>query len=307
MVPGIASKTKDLTVFQRTPGWAVPRRNYRYPEWVKTLFTYFPVLMAAYRLFLFILLDVIFFPAFQQGTISEYIVKRVCRKHVEEQVKDEKLRAALIPNYPPGCKRMLITTDYFKALSQPNVHLETSAISHFDGTGIVTADGKHHDCDVVVMATGFQVTSFLSHLNIVGRDNVPLSKRWRSADDVEAYYGTVIRNCPNLFVLLGPNTALGHSSVIFIIENQVEYMCKLLREMTRRRATSVDVKQAAHEAYNQWIQKNLSTTVWAGNCHSWYKTESGKIVTLWPHSSAQFWWTLSRPKFDELIYTSNSK
>lgn len=199
-------------------------------------------------------------------------------------------------------QRLLVTTDYFTSLALPHSHLVTSGISRIDKTGVVTVDGAHHECDTLVMATGFQVTSFLSHLDIVGRNGLALADKWRDPNNVEAYHGTMITGCPNAFVLMGPNTALGHSSMIFIIESQVEYMCAVMHHMFTTGARIVDVKVEAHRAYNRWLQSGLSDTVWAGSCHSWYKTDSGKIVTLWPHSTLRFWWTLRTPKVEDMVF-----
>lgn len=203
---------------------------------------------------------------------------------------------------PARLQRLLVADDYLTTLTKPHVSLVTSGITRVTPTGVVTADGVEHPCDVIVMATGFQVTSFLSHVELTGRGGHCLSERWRNPDNVEAYYGTMVSGLPNAFILMGPNTALGHSSMIFIIETQVEYMVQVLAEKARRAAAVVDVPQPAQDAYNKWLQRDLSKTVWAGSCQSWYKTATGKLVTLWPHSTLRFYLTLARPKFDEMEF-----
>lgn len=201
-------------------------------------------------------------------------------------------------------QRLLVTNDYLTALNESHVHLVTNPIERITERGVVTKDGHLHECDAIVMATGFHVTSFLSTIRIQDRNGELLNDRWSNPDNVEAYYGTMLSGCPNLFILLGPNTALGHTSVIIMIEAQIEYMIKVLREMFDRGAQVVDADKSAQDAYNKWVHSNLTTTVWAGSCMSWYKTASGKIVTLWPHSTVTFWWTLLWPKFSEMKFSS---
>jgi len=301
VVPALGPKAAALTVFQRTPPWILPRGNYSYPAWVQWVFLHIPLLLWLYRIFLWLQRDVIFFPAFKRGSLGERYVKSMCTSHLAASVPDPALRARLTPDYPPGCKRLLISDDYLTTVARPTTTLVTSAIARIDATGIVTADGVHHDADAIVMATGFQVTSFLSHLALTGRSGVPLSVKWSDPNAIEAYRGTQLSGMPNMFVLMGPNTALGHSSMIFIIETQVEYMCAILARMFRVGAVTVDVLPRAQRDYNTWLQRDLAGTVWGGSCASWYKLpDTGKIVTLWPHSTAHFWWTLRQPDFGDM-------
>ena len=181
---------------------------------------------------------------------------------------DPGLRERLTPDYTIGCKRILVSSDYYPALQRPNVDLVTDPISAITASGVVTADGTSHEADVLIFATGFRVVDAATELNVTGRGGVKLKDAW--AAGVEAYRGVTVPGFPNFFLLLGPNTGLGHTSVVFMIETQVRHVLSCLRLLSRQKGGTIEARQAATRKYNDSLQRRLRRAVWsAGGCRSW--------------------------------------
>jgi cation diffusion facilitator CzcD-associated flavoprotein CzcO len=178
-----------------------------------------------------------------------------------------------------GCKRILISNDYYAALAQPHVNVVTDSIAEITATGIKTSDGQQHSVDAIIYGTGFQATDFLAPMKITGRDGQDLNRVWR--DGAEAYLGMTVSGFPNLFLLYGPNTNLGHNSILYMLESQFAYILAALQHMKAQQWQFVDVKAQVQGVYNRWVQKQLNNTIWAAGCSSWYKTESGKNTNNW--------------------------
>jgi cation diffusion facilitator CzcD-associated flavoprotein CzcO len=204
-------------------------------------------------------------------------------------VPDPQLRAALTPDYAIGCKRLLISSDYYPTLNRDNVTLVTAPISELTADGVITADGQSHHADVVIYGTGFDAHFSFAEIEVVGRDGERLSDRWRQGR--EAYLGTTVSGFPNYFVMLGPNSGLGHNSQIFMIEAQARYIVSCLRTARRRRIGILDVRPSVEKGFNEWLQGRLVHSVWqAGGCSSWYQhPASGTNTVLWPSSAIEFW------------------
>jgi cation diffusion facilitator CzcD-associated flavoprotein CzcO len=214
-------------------------------------------------------------------------LEKQARKFLDAQVKDPVLRAKLTPNYRVGCKRILISNEYYAALQKPNAAVETSGIAEIREHSIVTQDGQEHPVDAIVFATGFQAAEAVAPFELRGRDGVDLNEVWR--DGAEAYLGTTVTGFPNLFQLVGPNTGLGHNSMVYIIESQIQYVADALAKMRQRDVVWVDVKSSVQQRYNEELHERLSRTVWAtGGCVSWYQTKTGKNTTLWPSFTFEF-------------------
>jgi cation diffusion facilitator CzcD-associated flavoprotein CzcO len=213
-------------------------------------------------------------------------------------VHDPAVRAKLTPHYPIGCKRILISNDYLRAFNRENVELVTDAITEVRARSVVTSDGREHAIDALVLATGFHASEHLAPFEVRGRGGRDLDETW--CDGAEAYLGTTIAGFPNLFLIVGPNTGLGHSSMVFMIESQVAYALDAIRTMRTRGLRSVEVRAAAQARYNDEMQRRLAKTVWAGGCKSWYLTRSGKNVTLWPGYTFEF--RLRTRRFDVEAY-----
>ena len=198
------------------------------------------------------------------------------------------MREAVTPDYAIGCKRILLSSDYYPALNRPNVDLVTSGVAEVRENSVVTGDGQEHPVDAIIFGTGFHVTDAFDHLDIIGRDGRKLRDAWR--EGMEAYLGITVSGFPNLFFLLGPNTGLGHNSVVFMIESQINYVLSCLRPLCRGDIGYLDVRQSVQDAFNAEIQGNLDDAVWsAGGCRSWYLDQNGVNRTLWPGFTWQYW------------------
>jgi cation diffusion facilitator CzcD-associated flavoprotein CzcO len=222
------------------------------------------------------------------------------RRHLESAISDPHLRAALTPDYALGCKRVLLSDDYYPTLARPDVHLVTSAVREIRPHSVVDADGKEHQLDVLIYGTGFHVMDIPLGHRLRGRDGRTLSEVW-AEHGAQAYRGTTVAGFPNLFLLLGPNTALGHTSVVIMIESQIAYVGEALAAMHRAEASSLDVRLPVQEKYNAALQQELDVTVWnSGGCRSWYRDEHGRNFALWPSHTYTFMRQMQR--FDPEAY-----
>lgn len=291
IVPHVARDAEKLTVFQRTANWMIPRNDRAYTDGEKRFFARWPFLHWLYRSLIYWQLEARFF-AFRPGSWLGRRMERAATDFMRSQITSPSLREALTPDYPIGCKRILISDDYYPALERPNVEVVTSRIERVDPDAIVTGDGRRHPCDVIVLATGFETTSFLAPMEIEGLGGRSLNEAWR--DGAEAYLGIHVADFPNLFVLYGPNTNLGHNSIIFMIECQVEHVMRCLEETKRRGARWMNVRRDAQSRFNAKVQHDLQSTAWNSGCSSWYKTESGKITNNWSGFTLEYWWRTRR-------------
>ena len=210
------------------------------------------------------------------------------RAHVRANISDPALRAKVTPSYRLGCKRILVSNDYYAALARDNVDVVTDGIARVTAGGVVDSAGVEHAADVLVLATGFQVTNPVGDAAIEGRDGRNLVREW-AAGGMAAHLGTTISGYPNLFLLVGPNTGTGHNSQILMIEHQIEYTLRALDAIDAAGAAAVDTRADVQATYNAWVQKRMARTVWTtGGCNSWYLDEHGRNVTLWPGFTFEF-------------------
>jgi cation diffusion facilitator CzcD-associated flavoprotein CzcO len=218
--------------------------------------------------------------------------REVSLENMRSLIADPKLQQRLIPDYPPGAKRILITDDYYQALARPNVHLVTSPIERITRDSVVTGDGGTHRIDALIYATGFQTTEFLSPMKIEGFGGRTLDETWK--DGARAYLGVSVTGFPNMFMMYGPNTNLGHNSIIFMIECQTRYIIDCIQQTVRGGFKWIDIRADVMEAYNADIQKKLAGSVWAHVDHSWYKNKAGVITNNWSGSTFEYWWKTRR-------------
>jgi cation diffusion facilitator CzcD-associated flavoprotein CzcO len=287
-VPEIAPKVRQLHVFQRTPPWIVPRMDRPMRGVERWLFRHVPGCMRLFRALLYFRNELLV-PGFAGNTRWLAKPTRMALEHLSRQVPDESLRKRLTPTYQIGCKRVLISNDYYPALTRPNVELVTDAICEINAAGVVTKDGTQRDVDAIILGTGFRVTDFLAPVRIAGRGGVELTEAWRR-QGARAYYGITVSGFPNLFILVGPNTGLGHNSIIFMIESQVRYVLDCMRKLDARRARALEVRPGVQDRFNTQIHARLEKAVWsAGGCKSWYLDEHGRNPTLWPGSTISYW------------------
>jgi cation diffusion facilitator CzcD-associated flavoprotein CzcO len=296
IVPQIARETERLFVFQRTPNWIVPRRDRAYSARTKRLFHTVPGFARLYRALIYAILESSF-AAFLKGSFMTGVVERQCRRYMKAQVSDPQLRRALTPSYPPGCKRLLISDDFYPALARDDVELVTRPIDRIVENGIVTSDGTTHEVDTIVFATGFQPFNFLSPLEVAGLGGRTLSETW--AKGIEAHRTVAVPGFPNFFMLLGPNSGLGHNSVIIMIEAQVKYVLRCLRALMQRGLRYLDPRPEAARRFNAGLQDDMQKTIWTAGCKSWYMDDNGKVFALWPRSTIRYRWEMRRPDLSE--------
>jgi cation diffusion facilitator CzcD-associated flavoprotein CzcO len=297
-VPHIQPRVERLTVFQRTPPWIMPHLDRPIPARMRRLFRRFPAAQRAFRSLVYTLLE-----ARVVGFVREPRVlkmgERIATKHMHAQVEDPELRRRLRPAYRLGCKRVLMSDTWYPALTQPNVEVVPSGITEVRPRGVVGDDGVEHEADTIIFGTGFQVADLPIANRVRGRDGRTLNDVWEGSP--RAYLATTVAGFPNLFFLTGPNSGLGHNSIVFIIEAQIAYVLGALEAMDRAGAQVLEVRDEVQAAFNERLDERMQGTVWIqGGCASWYKDRTGRVHTLWPGSTLDFWRRTRR--FDEESY-----
>lgn len=290
LIPEVAKEAGHLVVFQRTPNWVVPRNDQAVtPETKALMATNLEVatrLGAHQRASIFDNADTFFWQAFKFTPEGRAAYTRTALDHLEAQVPDAELRAKLTPDYPIGCKRILSADDFYPALMRDNVTLETSGIDRIEANGVRTKDG-FHELDVLIFATGFETTQWDWSMQVTGEGSQTLKQAWQ--DGPEAYLGIMVHGFPNMFILYGPNTNLGHNSISFMIEQQVGYMLKTLETLDAEQAKAAGVTADGQRRFNERITQLLSNTVWSDpHCHSWYKAANDRVYQNWAGDCATY-------------------
>ena len=278
-VPEVAKVAGKVMLFQRSAAHVLAKPDRAYSEREHRILKKFPITQTLDRLKIYIANEarVLGFTSLQKAmTLFEWQFKRQLKKFI----KDPEQREKLTPDYPIGCKRILMSNDYYPALAQDHVEVINQGISEVTATGVVDSEGQHHDVDVIIYGTGFQATDFLTPMTITGRDGIALNDAWK--DGAEAYLGISVNGFPNLFMLYGPNTNLGHNSIIYMLESQIHYVQQCIAAIDSQKLRSLEVRSFVQVSFNNIVQSKISDTVWNKGCHSWYKTESGKNTNNWP-------------------------
>ena len=283
-VPHVQREAEHLTLFQRTAPWVLPRRDRDIGRWERRIYRHVPFAQRLLRTLIYWGRET-WMIGFSKPDIMR-LPEKQARAYLRKQIPDRELRKKLTPNFRLGCKRVLLSNDYYPALTQANVHVETDRIVEVLPNAIVTqsSDGtrRDHEVDTIIFGTGFRVTDPPSAEHIYGRDGRSLAEHW-SDGGMSAFHGIAIAGFPNLFFLVGPNTGLGHNSIVLMIETQVRYVIDALRQMRRRGLATIEPRPEVQAAYNGKLQEMLRGTVWnAGGCASWYLDEAGRNTTLWP-------------------------
>ena len=300
-IPHLQRDAARLTVFQRTPAWVFPHpgRGVRARE--RSLFRRLPPIQRAIRTVVHWGREVFLLPFRLRA--FRWIPKRIASQHLARQVADPVLRARLTPDFEVGCKRILLSNDYYPALQQPNVELVTEAVVEVRPKGVVTADGREHAVDTIVWGTGFTASQLPIGERLRGREGRLLGDLWRERG-MTALRGTTFAGFPNLFMLVGPNTGLGHTSIILMIESQIAYVIDALRAMDERGLASVEPRPEAQAAFNERLQASMKGSVWTdGGCSSWYLDPHGANRVIWPGTTWGFRQATSR--FDPAEYQSS--
>jgi cation diffusion facilitator CzcD-associated flavoprotein CzcO len=297
IVPSIAPGAERLYVFQRTPPWVVPKLDAPIGPRARALFGALPISQRLVRL-AYYLRNELAATGFVGHTRLLRLVERMARRHLASSVRDPALRAKLTPDYRIGCKRILISDDYYPALQRPNVELVDAPVAAARARSVVSADGREWPVDAIVLATGFQASEAGPPFELRGRGGVDLADAWR--DGAEAFLGTTVAGFPNFFMIVGPNTGLGHSSMVLMIESQVEYVMSAIGAMRARGLRFADVRREAQERYNGELRRRLPGTVWSSGCVSWYQASGGKNTVIWPGYTWEF--RLRTRRFDPRDY-----
>jgi len=269
----------------------LPRNDRFYREDEKRRFRRWPWLARLYRWWIWALFES-GFPVFLRNPWMSRKIEERAREHIVSVVRDPDLQRALVPDYPVGGKRILISDDYYQTLNRDNVRVETAGIDHLSEDAVATKDGRSVPADVVIYATGFESTSFLAPMQIQGLGGRSLGDDWK--DGARAYKGITVAGFPNLFLMYGPNTNLGHNSIIFMIECQATYILDCLRQMRARGLRVIDPRPQVMAAFDARIQRELERTVWAATGKSWYKNEDGRITNNWSGTTLRYWWNTRR-------------
>lgn len=278
-VPAIQPKVKEMTIFQRTAPWIMPRMNRAYTLSERERFRRLPLTQwwSRFKMYWLREFNVLGF----YNPTMEKLATSLARKHLEAQISDPELRRKLTPNYNMGCKRIMVSDDFYPALTKPNVNLVTDSITKICPNGVVTADGTNHKVDAIILGTGFYTAETPAAHMFVGKNEQTLESVWRGSP--EAYLGTTVHGFPNLFLMVGPNTGLGHNSIIFMIESQLAYIMDGLRQIKAQGYRGLEVRAESQHLFNEHLQQELSKFVWTkGGCTSFYLDKKGKNIGLWP-------------------------
>lgn len=286
IVPELAKIAGRLHVFQRTAPWVVSRPDHAIPALHQRIFKKSPGVQKLVRGAIWSVMETLAVGFIVEPRINR-LRQRLVMRYIRKSVPDPVLRAKVTPGYTLGCKRILFSSDYYPALQKPNVELVTEGIREIRGRTIVASDGTEREVDAIVCATGFEASEAPAPFAMRGAGGVSLEEAWK--DGVEAYLGAAVAGFPNFFFIVGPNTGLGHSSMIFMIESQIAYVLDALRTMRKRGVDRVALRAEVQRRYNDNLQKRLAGTVWSkGGCVSWYNTRTGKNTTLWPGFTFEF-------------------
>lgn len=308
IVPAIAPSVEKLVVFQRTPPWILPRKDRPISRWAAWACRHVPLWQRAWRCCVYVRQEAIAIAYTRWPKLLGHWEQQA-RQLMLDQIEDPQMRHQLWPHYTLGCKRALLSDDYYPALARENVELISERIVEIRGDQIVTSTGAVREVDVIILATGFRTFNPATEIAITGRDGRRLADDWK--DGPEAYNGVLVAGYPNLFMLMGPNSGLGHNSIVFMIEAQVRYVLSCLALLAHRRLPAIEVRADVQRAFNEGLRRRFLQTVWVSDggpwrraCTSWYKTAKGRLTALWPGFSLSYWWRLRRADLRDFLAPS---
>jgi cation diffusion facilitator CzcD-associated flavoprotein CzcO len=294
-VPPVADRAAEVTIYQRSPNYVAPKKDHAYPERTRTLFMRSAALSLAYRWWIYWTLELRWLMFRRDSWAGRKVTERFSSGLRDAVVSERLPDATVVPDYPVGCKRILISNEWYPTLMRPAVTVTRVPIDHIEPDAVVTADGLRHPTDVLIFGTGFSTTDFLAHVEVVGEGGATLSGAWR--EGAHAYLGTAVPGFPNCYLLYGPNTNLGHNSILFMVERQLNLVLQGLALQTGRLVTTpgaevaprIGVTESAYRRDDERTQRLMSGTAWVGTCHSWYKEASGRVTNNWPTWTLRFW------------------
>ena len=286
VVPRIQPLAGRLHLFQRTPPWVIPHTDHEVSPRVRELYRRAPALQRLARAGVYVLRESVA-PAVLRDSRALKLAELSARLHLRRQVRDPELRRRLTPDYEIFCKRIILSSEWYTAIQEPNVELVTGAPTELRERSIVGPDGREREIDTLIFGTGFKPAELPIAGRLHGRDGRSLAEAWGGSP--EAYLATTVAGFPNLFLLYGPNSNLGHSSIVYMLESQMNYVLDALRALRRTGATELEVRAGAQAAYNAELQERLERTVWnSGGCGSWYFDRTGRNSIQWPGLTFEF-------------------
>ena len=294
-VPEIAPVAGNVTVFQRSAPWVLPRDDRPAPEWRRRLYRRVPFLQRLHRWRVYARQEMLAAAFIGRGRTAARLAERIkqeVRGHIAASISDPELIDALVPTYEPGCKRLLIANDWYPALARDDVELCTEQITEITSRGVRTADGVEHEVDTIILGTGFAASDYPGPVGITGRGGLTLAQRW--SEGAATHLGITVDGFPNLYFLAGPNTGLGHNSIIFMIEAQLHHVRGALLDQRRRGVTATSVRRDVVARFYSEVQGRLARTVWTTGCSSWYRSAAGQVDTLWPGTTIEYWFRTRR-------------
>ena len=296
-LPIIAEKAAQVQLYQRSPAWVLTRPNPTIPRFVQRLFARIPLTATLFRSFHYCVAELYGLGINGYGNVHK-VMQRAAEHNIRKHIEDPELAAKLTPDYQVGCKRLLLSSTYYRALARSNVEVVTDKIAEVRPNGIVTADGTERAADVIIYATGFHVLNDrFDFLKIHGVAGESMTQRWNT-EGLQGYMGVTMAGMPNAFLLMGPNTGVAYNSIVFMIERQIEYVLRALDRVHQRSATSIHVRRDAQDRFNEDMQRRSAKRVWTnGSCTNWFVDDTGANRALWPGFTWQYWWA-SR-KFDD--------
>ena len=286
VLPEIAAEVSEVTVFQRTAAWVLPRQSREISQQRRALFRRHAWIMRLYRWSIWLLMDVVGILSLRRGGLLSRRLRDICLRHLEKSVEDPKLRAKLTPEYDPGCKRRCVSDDYLRTFNLAHVKLCTDAISAVEPGGIRDETGKLHAVDTIIEATGFSAFDITKYVDFHGRDGKRMSDIWH--ESVTAYRSVMVPGFPNLFLLLGPNSGTGHTSALIMIESQVQFVLHCLRLLDAGKAPHLEADASATRDFNTRLQRDMRKMVFSSGCKAWYTDEQDHNFTLWPYSASRY-------------------
>lgn len=295
-VPEIAPLVSKLTLFQRSPNWVIPKPDRGVGHLESSLYRLFPPLLKLLRLWDYWTAERSY-AAFVQGSAYGRYWEDLSRQALEAAIQDPELRRILTPDYPAGCKRILLSNEWFKTLARANVEVVPRQASGFNRTDVIDSSGEGRPVDVVIYATGFQANEFLPGIQVHGRDGRDLSEFWKERP--KAHRGVTLPGFPNFFMLYGPNTNLGHGSILFMLETQADYVVSCLKLMRSKGLATMEPLTSSMARYNETLHAEMGKTVWVAGCSSWYKAPDGTILNNWSGNTVEYWWQMRRPRLAE--------
>ncbi len=304
IIPRIAQYAQSVTIFQRTAAWVVPRPDRAFTKREKSWFKHIPGWQRLYRASIYWRLELRWSAMRSGSRMGRYIEGRI-RPELEKLTRPGLDKAALIPDYPVACKRLLLADDWYPTLFRDNVTVITEPVDHITATAVVTADQKSHPLDAIVWATGFSTTEFLAPVEVIGAGGLRLRDAWREGS--EAHLGITVPHFPNLFIIYGPNTNLGHNSILFMIEQQIRLIVRLLTTTAARRSQTVAVKDAVAARSSAKLQESAKKTVWVTGCESWYVDAKGRLTNNWPLPTVAYWWRTRTESLRDYEFTVRKK